>query len=184
LLIVIGLIGMMAGIAMVSFGALWGNLGFKRQADELVNAFRMAQDAAAQSDRRYAIILDFVDQKYILREFKSLDLETMDPDEAVIKVGYFSNSLFLDYVMYDDEEFVSVGEIEDADVTADTLLEARFLAGHSGWQYGGKVVLLDGNGYPWTLVIHRYAQPAELLEGDWDLETLGMLPMDKQDVPF
>lgn len=184
LLLVVGIIGMMAGIAMVSFGALWGNQRFKRQAEELVNVFHMAQNAAAQSDRRYAVILDFVDQKYTLREFKSIDLETMDPEKAIIKVGYLSDSLFLDYVMYDDEESVSIEELEGAAEPEAALLEARFLAGHSGWQFGGKVVLLDGDGYPWTLVIHRYARPAELFEGDWDLEELGMLPRDKQDVPF
>lgn len=182
LVMVIGLVAMMAGIAMVSFGALWGNLRFKRQADELVNVFQMAQNAASQSDRRYAVILDFVDQKYVLREFKSLDLETMDPDKAMIQTGVFDQGLRLEYVVYDDTDFVSAGELEGA--TEEATLEARFLAGKAGWQFGGIVVLLDEDGYPWTIVIHRMARPVELLEGEWDLESLGMEPKNKNEIPF
>jgi len=95
LLLVVALIGMMTGIAIVSFGALWGNLRFKRQADELVHVFQMAQNAAAQSDRRYAVILDFINQEYTLREFQSLDLGTMDPEKAILQTGTFSHGLQL-----------------------------------------------------------------------------------------
>lgn len=171
LVMVLGLIAMMAGIAMVSFGALWGNLRFKRQAEELVNVFQMAQNAAAESDRRYAVILDFVEQKFVLREFKSLDLGTMDPDEAVIQTGYFSNALTLDYVLYDDLE--DTRDMED-------VTEARFLAGKSGWQFGGKVVLLDEDGMPWTIVIHRFAKPPEMFKGEVEI----YLPQDEKNVPF
>ena len=179
MLMVVGLIGLMAVVAAVSFSAMWGNLRFKRQADELVNVFQMAYNAAAESDRRYAVVLDLIEQSFILREFKSLDLETMDPDEAIIQTGYFSESLMLDYVLYDDETYLTSESLEDLD-----LAQARFLAGLSGWQYGGIVVLLDEDGMPWTIVIHRFAKPVELFKGEWDLESLGMLPRDKQDVPF
>ena len=81
----------------------------------------------------------------------------------------------MDYVVYDDSE--DTRDFENA-------TEARFLAGHSGWQYGGLVVLLDEDGTPWTLVIHRFAKPVELFKGEWDLESLGMLPQDAIDVPF
>ena len=171
MLMVVGLLALIAGTAILSFGALWGNLRFKRQADELVHVFQMAQNAAAQSNRRYAVVLDFIEQKYVLREFKSLDLEMMDPDDAIIQTGYLSHALQLDYVMYDDLEDTRDSE----DVT-----EARFLAGHAGWQYGGKVVLLDADGKPWTIVIHRFGKPVELFEGDVPI----YLPQDKQDVPF
>jgi hypothetical protein len=86
---------------MLSFSAMWGNLRFKRQADQLVNTFQMAYNAAAQTDRRYAVILDLIEQSFTLREFKSLDLETMDPDEAIIQTGTFSEALTIDYVLYD-----------------------------------------------------------------------------------
>ena len=51
MLMVVGLLALIAGTAILSFGALWGNLRFKRQADELVNVFQMAQNAAAQSNQ-------------------------------------------------------------------------------------------------------------------------------------
>ena len=175
MLMVVGLIGLMAAVAMISFSAMWGNLRFKRQAEELVNVLQMAYNAAAESDRRYAVVLDFTEQAFVLREFQSLDLETMDPDEAIIQTSYFSEALTLDYVTYDDSE--DTRDYENAS-------EARFLAGHSGWQYGGIVILRDEDGTPWTIVIHRLARPVELLEGEWDLESLGMLPQDKQNVPF
>lgn len=175
MLVVVGLVALMTGIAMLSFGAMWGNLRFKQQAEDLVNVFQMAYNAAAQSDRRYAVVLDFTEQGYVLREFKSLDLQTMDPEKAVLQTGYFSKELTIDYVTYDDEE-----DTRDAE----NVTEARFLAGKSGWQFGGLVILRDDEGRAWTIVIHRFARPVELLEGEWDLDSLGMLPQDKQDVRF
>ncbi|OQY04282.1 MAG: hypothetical protein B6I25_07180 [Planctomycetales bacterium 4572_13] len=171
MLMVVGLIGLMAAMAALSFGAMWGNLRFKRQAEELVNVFQMAYNAAAQSNRRYAVVLDFEEQKFVLRQFKSLDLETMDPDEAIIQTGYFSEAITIDYVVYDDLE--DTRDFENAS-------EARFLAGHSGWQYGGKVILRDEDGMPWTIVIHRFAKPVELFKGEVDIDP----PMDAKDVPF
>lgn len=170
-LMVVALLGLMATVATLGFSALWGNLRFKRQADQLVQMFQMAQTAAGQSDRRYAVVLDFTEQSFTLREFKSLDLQTMDPDEAIIQTGYFSEALTLDYVLYDDLEDTRNAE----DVT-----EARFLVGKSGWQYGGKVVLLDDDGLPWTIVIHRFAKPVELIQGEADI----YLPQDSTNVPF
>ena len=175
ILTVIGLIALMVGGTMLSFSAMWGNLRFKRQAEELVNTFQMAYNAAAQSDRRYAVILDLTEQAFILREFKSLDLETMHPDDAIIQTGYFSEALRMEYVLYDDGD-----DTRDYESTAGI----RFLAGHSGWKYGGIVVLSDADGMPWTIVIHRFARPVELFEGEWDLDSLGMLPQDATDVSF
>lgn len=175
MLVAVGLIALMTGIAMLSFGAMWGNLRFKQQAEELVNMLQMAYNASTQSDRRYAVVLDFIEQGYVLREFQSLDLQTMDPEKAVLQTGYFSKDLTIDYVVYDDQE-----DTRDSD----NVTEARFLAGKSGWQFGGLVILRDDDGRPWTIVIYRFARPVELLEGEWDLDSLGMLPQDKQDVRF
>ncbi|MCD6175980.1 MAG: hypothetical protein J7K65_09480 [Planctomycetes bacterium] len=175
MLMVVGLIGLMAAMATISFGAMWGNLRFKRQAEELVGVFQMAYNAAAENDRRYAVVLDFTEQLFVLREFKSLDLEMMDPEEAIIQTRYFTEALSLEYVLYDDGD--DTRDYENAS-------EARFLAGHSGWQNGGIVILRDADGTPWTIVVHRFARPVELFKGEWDLESLGMLPQDIIDVPF
>ncbi|MHC4855452.1 MAG: pilus assembly FimT family protein [Planctomycetota bacterium] len=175
MLMVVGLIALMTGVAMLSFGSMWGNLRFKRQAEELVNVFQMAYNASVETSRRYAVILDFAGQGFVLREYKSLDLAAMDPEEAILQTGYFSKDLTIDYVVYDD-----LDDTRDWD----NVSEARFLAGQAGWQYGGIVILLDDDGMPWTLVIHRFARPVELFEGEWNLDSLGMLPQDKENVPF
>ncbi len=171
MLMVVGLIGLMTAVAVISFSAMWGNLKFKSQAEELVNVFQLAQDAAGTTDRRYAVILDFSEQAFVLREFKSLDLQTMADEDAIIQTKYFSDALTLDYVQYDD--------LEDTRA-AENVTEARFLAGRSGWQYGGKVGLLDADGRPWTIVIHRFARPPELFEGEAEI----YLPQYKENVPF
>ncbi len=171
MLMVIGVVGLMTAVAVIGYSAVWGNLKFKNQARDLVNTFQMAQDAAATSNRRYAVILDFTEQAFILREFKTLDLQTMDDDDAIIQTNYFSEALTLDYVLYDDLE----DSRDEEDVT-----EVRFLVGKSGWQYGGKVGLLDADGRPWTIVIHRFARPVELFEGEVDI----YLPQHRENVPF
>lgn len=156
-LIVVGLMAFLLSIGIISTGGLWGGRQFQHQAEELVNLFQMAQEAAAQSDRRYAVILDFSEQKYVLRQFASLDLQTIPDEEAIIHTGYFTDRFQLDYVLYDDLEDTR----EKENVT-----EARFYAGRSGWQYGGKVVVRDQDGNPWSILISRMVTPVRLVEGD------------------
>lgn len=170
-LIVIGLMAFLLSLGVISYSALWGSRQFQHQAHELVNLFQMAQEASAQSDRRYAVILDFVEQKYVLRQFASLDLQTIPEEEAVIHTGYFTDRFQLDYVLYDDLEDTR----EKENVT-----EARFYAGRSGWQYGGKVVVRDGDGNPWSILISRMVQPVRLVEGDVPI----LLPQKPDEMRF
>ncbi|NLK42320.1 MAG: hypothetical protein GX298_09745, partial [Planctomycetes bacterium] len=104
LLMVVALLGLMTGIAMLGFGAMWGDTHFKSRAEQLVNTFQMAYEAALQSDRRYAVILDQLNNVYILRQFETLDLQTLPDDEAIITVGRFDEDFQFDYVLYDDLE--------------------------------------------------------------------------------
>jgi prepilin-type N-terminal cleavage/methylation domain-containing protein len=178
MLLVIGLIGLMAGIATISYSAMWGNLRFKREANELVNILQMAQDAAAESDRRYEIILDRDLQGYLFREFDGftvLDEERPLEDDTVeaIQKTFFSETVFLEFVEYDhytDEERAILAE-QDTDYF-------RFVTGRSGWQAGGRIVLRDEDERPWTILIHRFAKPVELLEGDV------LLWAPREEVPF
>lgn len=170
-LIVVGLMAFLLSLGVISYSSLWGNRQFQQQAQELVNLFQMAQEAAAQSDRRYAVILDFVEQKYVLRQFATLDLQSIPDDEAIIHTGYFTDRFQLDYVLYDDLEDTR----EKENVT-----EARFYAGRSGWQYGGKVVVRDGEGNPWSILLSRMVQPVRLVEGDVPI----LLPVKPDDMPF
>jgi type II secretory pathway pseudopilin PulG len=170
-LIVVGLVAFLLSLGVISSSGLWGGRQFQHQAQELVNLFQMAQEAAAQSDRRYAVILDFAEQKYVLRQFASLDLQTIPEEEAVIHTGYFTDRFQLDYVLYDDLEDTR----EKENVT-----EARFYAGRSGWQYGGKVVIRDGEGNPWSILISRMVQPVRLVEGDVPI----LLPQESNELRF
>jgi hypothetical protein len=171
IMIVVALTAFLLSIGIISYDALWGGWRFKHQAQELVDLFQMAREAAAQSDRRYAIVLDFTEQKYVLRQFATLDLETIPDEEAIIHTGYFTDRFQLDYVLYDDLE--DTREMED-------VTEARFYAGRSGWQYGGKVVLRDQDGQPWSIVISRMVSPARLVEGDAEI----LLPQKSNDMRF
>ena len=132
LLMVVALLGLMTGIAMLGFGAMWGDTHFKSRAEQLVNTFQMAYEAALQSDRRYAVILDQLNNVYILRQFETLDLQTLPDDEAIITVGRFDEDFQFDYVLYDD--------LEDTRERGESFTEARFYAGRAGWQFGGKGV--------------------------------------------
>ncbi len=172
LLVVVGILGLMAAMAVISFGAMWGNNRFKGRAETLVNTFQMAYEAAAQSDRRYAVVLDHLDNTYTLRQFESLDLQTLSDEEAIISVGRFDEDFQFDYVLYDD--------LEDTRDRGEAFTEARFYAGRAGWQFGGKVVLRDRQGRPWTIIIHRLGRPVELVEGDAGM----LLPQPADRVPF
>ena len=172
LLMVVGLIGLMTGVAMLGFGAMWGNTRFKSRAEALVNTFQMAYEAALQSDRRYAVILDQLNNVYILRQFETLDFQTLSDEEAIITVGRFDDEFQFDYVLYDD--------LEDTRDRGETFTEARFYAGRAGWQFGGKVVLRDRDGRPWSIVIHRLGKPVRLIEGDAEI----LLPQTADRVPF
>jgi Tfp pilus assembly protein PilE len=172
LIVVLVIVALLTGIAMISFGAIWGNTRFKSRADDLVNTFQMAYEAALQTDRRYAVILDRLANTYTLRQFETLDFSTMTEEESLIMTGTFDDHFQFDYVLYDD--------LQDTRESGEGFTEARFYAGHAGWQYGGKVVLRDRDGRPWSIVIHRIGKPVELMEGDVGF----LLPQTKENVPF
>ena len=172
MLMVVGVISLLTGIAMIAFGAMWGNVRFKGRAEELVSTFQMAYEAALQSDRRYAVVIDQFNNRYVLRQFEALDFSALPDEEAIIATGYFNDDFQFDYVLYDD--------LEDTRDRGEGLTEARFYAGHAGWQYGGKVVVRDREGRPWSIVIHRVGKPVQLVEGDADL----LIPQTRDKVPF
>ncbi|MBC8377687.1 MAG: hypothetical protein H8E62_00790 [Planctomycetes bacterium] len=191
MLMVVGLIGLMTAVAVISFSAMWGNLKFKSQAEELVNVFQMAQDAATTSDRRYEVVLSRNPnvQGYIFREYTETqiyyDKDIFDNvllgkyDDSLIQLKYFNiDAMYLKNVEYDYYSEADLAEnLDEVDVF-------HFIAGRSGWNCGGCIFLLDEDDRPWTIVVHRMGKPAELIKGQWDLDSLGMLPQYKENVPF
>jgi type II secretory pathway pseudopilin PulG len=174
MLVVLGIIALLTSIAMLSFSAVWGNMYFKRKADNLVAVMQSAWNAAQQSDRRYEVILSFKEQLWQLQEMMPADAEVFDRENAIIKSGYFEDRFFLDYVLYDD------GVDTRVSLEGQIIRDVSLIAGRGGWQYGGKVVLRDEDGNPWSILFYRVGRPVELVPGDVDI----LLAMDAKDMRF
>jgi len=139
---------------------------FKAQVQEFVSAMQMAASAAAESSRRYEMIIDLSEQTFLLREITSSDLAKV-LDEEIILDGQFSESCRVAYVEFDDGTFTNEGK-------------AKFRVGHAGWHYGGKIVFLDESEQSHTVLVNRITPIVELVDGDPAL----MTPKGKDEVPF
>lgn len=165
---VIFLIALFVGLAVLNTAGLMGQYSFKAQADELVRTMRAAVLAAAQTNRRYEVILDLTEQKYTLREITTGDLSEV-LDEEIMKTRYLSENCQFHYVQFDDQE-----------KTDKENQVARFRAGRAGWQYGGKIVLVDPAGNEHSILVNRLNRTVRLEKNDVQL----LLPRDKDEVPF
>ena len=146
---------------------------FKAQAQELVSTMQMAVRGAAESDRRYEVIIDLTEQSYLLRQITSPDLSQVLEEEIIVN-NDFSDNCWVAYVLFDDVDY----SLEDESYTNEG--QAKFRAGHAGWQYGGKIVLFDRNERPYSIVINRLNRIVTLKEGDVEI----LKPKAKEDVPF
>ena len=135
-MIAIVLVSLIVVMAVPSLYGLLRRHSMKGRIWDFVSTMQMAVNAAAESSRRYEVIVDLTEQYYLLREITSPDLSVVFQDE-IIAEGDFGENCFVDYVLFDDVEFA--GELDS--YTNEGI--AKFRAGHSGWQYGGKIVLLD-----------------------------------------
>jgi type II secretory pathway pseudopilin PulG len=146
---------------------------FKAQAQELVSTMQMAASAAAESDRRYEVIIDLTEQNYLLRQITSPELSQVLEEEIIVN-NYFSDNCWVAYVLFDDVDY----SLEDESYTNEG--RAKFRAGHAGWQYGGKIVLFDKDERPYSIVINRLNRFVTLQEGDVEI----LKPKAKDEVPF
>ncbi len=151
-IIVIMMISLFLLLAVLNFSEAFARNSFKAQIQELVSTMQMAANAAAQSNRRYEVIIDLDQQNYILREITSPELSQVLEEEIIVDDD-LSESCWFAYVVFDDGEFTNEGQ-------------AKFRAGHSGWQYGGKIVLLDENDRAYSVIVNRLNRIIELKEGD------------------
>jgi len=174
MLVVLGIMAMLVSIAMLGFGAVSGRSYFHRKAQSLTEAFQSAWITAQQSDRRYAVILSFTEETWVMRQFTQLDFEEIPEDESIIKTGTFDERFQLDYVLYDD------GDDTRNPREGERVKSAIFRAGHGGWQCGGKIVLRDEDGNPWSIVVYRIGKPVELVQGDATI----LIPVESQYIPF
>jgi len=166
LMVVIVVVSMFALLAQMHLFGLLRKSTFRAQVQELVSTMQMAASAAAQSDRRYEVIIDIPEQVYMLRQITTADLSQVLEEEIIVE-DTFSDNCRVAYVQFDDGEFTS----ED---------RAKFRAGHSGWAYGGKIVLLDEKEQPYSIVVNRLNRMITLEQGDVEL----LEPKNKDDMPF
>lgn len=166
MVIVTVIVGLFAVGAQLRLAGLLRKQTFKSQVQEFVSALRMAATAAAESDRRYEVIVDIPQQSFLLREITSPDLFEFLEEEVIIE-NYFSEDCHVAYVQFDDGEYTN----ED---------RAKFWAGHAGWAYGGVVVFLDSEQRPHSVVVNRLSRMIMLTEGEVAL----LEPKAKDDVPF
>jgi prepilin-type N-terminal cleavage/methylation domain-containing protein len=155
LVIVTAIVGMFVVLAQSRLFGLLRKNTFKSQVQEFISVMQMAATAASESDRRYEVIVDIANQSFVLRQITSPDLSEILEEEIMVE-SQFTDNCRVVYVQFDDGDYTHEGQ-------------AKFRAGRSGWAYGGKVVLLDENQQPYSIVVNRLNRIIELKENDVEL---------------
>ena len=169
LVVVILIVSLFVLLAVTNFSGLLRRNTFRVQANEFVSTMQMAASAAAESDRRYEVIIDIAEQSYTLRQITSPQLPSDVLEEEIVAKNDFGENCRVVYVLFDD--LVSTDEEHQ---------KAFFRAGHAGWQAGGKIVLLDEDEQPYSVVVNRLNRIVTLREGDVEL----LMPRRQDEVPF
>lgn len=177
LIIVIFIIGLMASIAVMNFPAMVARRQFESQAHQFIDIIKKAITASAEGGKRYAIILDFDEQTYVLKEITQLYEEVIHDEQTPTMItGYFTEQCQLDYVIFDDG-FDSREPLEGDEY----LSGVSFYTGKSGFDLGGHIILIDYDGNPYSIILNRLSRTVELLQGE-DYEIAE--PIYKHDLPF
>jgi len=169
LVVVVLIVSLFALLAVTNFSGLLRRNTFRVQANEFVSTMQMAASDAAESDKRYEVIIDIAEQSYTLRQITSPQLPSDVLEEEIIVKNDFSDNCRVIYVLFDD--LVNTDESHQ---------KAFFRAGHAGWQAGGKIVLLDEDEQPYSVVVNRLSRIVTLREGDVEL----LMPRRQDEVPF
>ena len=166
LLVVLVVISLFAAMARVHLFGLLGRSTFKAQMQGFVSTMQMAARAAAESDRRYEVIIDIEEQSYLLRQITNPDLSEVLEEEIILQAD-LSENCRVAYVQFDDAEYTNEGR-------------AKFRAGRAGWAYGGKIVLFDKDEKPYTVMVNRLNRIVGLEPGD----VMILEPRTKDELPF
>ena len=169
LIVVVLIISLFVLLAVTNLSGLLRRSTFKAQANEFVSTMQMAVSAAAESHRRYEVIINIAEQSYMLRQITSTHLPSDVLEEEIIVKNDFSDNCRVVYVLFDD--------LVDTD---EDHQKAFFRAGRAGWQAGGKIVLLDEDEQPYSVVVNRLSRIVTLQEGDVEL----LMPRRQDEVPF
>ena len=169
LLVVVAIVSLFVLMAQIHLFGLLRKSTFRAQTQDLVSTMQMAASAAAETGRRYEIMIDISEQGYELKQIAGSEINVDRPDETpgeIIVQNNLTENCRLVYVWFDDG--------------VDTNTRAWFRVGPSGWQNGGKIVLLDEKDQPYTIVVNRINRIVVLEEGDIEL----LAPKSKNDLPF
>jgi Tfp pilus assembly protein FimT len=164
LIVVLSLLALFVLMVEVNLFGVLRRSTFKAQVQSFVSAMQMAASAAAETGRRYEVIVDVTEQTYLLRQITSSNLAEV-LDEEIVVDGQFGDNCRVSYVEFDDGTYANEGQ-------------AKFRVGHAGWQYGGKVVFLDESEQAHTVAVGRLIPIVQVLEGDPEL----MRPKAKDEV--
>jgi len=166
LVIVVLMVSLFVLLAMPTVFGLLRRGTFRVQVQDLISTMQMAAAAAAESDRRYEVIIDMTEQSYTLRQITSPDLSEVLEEDIIVE-NDLSDALRVAYVEFDDQQWTNEGR-------------AKFRAGHCGWQYGGKIVLVDEDEQVYSVVVNRINRIVEWKKGDVDL----LLPRNEDEMLY
>jgi prepilin-type N-terminal cleavage/methylation domain-containing protein len=169
LIVVIVIVSLFVLLAVTNLAGLLRKNTFRAQVQEFVSTMQAAASAAAESDRRYEVIIDLAEQSYTLRQISSTHLPSDVLEEEIIVKNDFSDNCRVVYVLFDD-----------LTETDEETIKAFFRAGHAGWQAGGKIVLLDKEEQPYSVIVNRLNRIVTLKEGDVEF----LIPKRADEVPF
>lgn len=169
LIVVIVIVSLFVLLAVTNLAGLLRKNTFRAQVQEFVSTMQAAVSAAAESDRRYEVIIDLAEQSYTLRQITSTHLPSDVLEEEIIVKNDFSDNCRVVYVLFDD-----------LTETDEDTIKAFFRVGHAGWQAGGKIVLLDEEEQPYSVIVNRLNRIVTLKEGDAEF----LMPKRPDEVPF
>jgi type II secretory pathway pseudopilin PulG len=165
-MVVIAIVALFVVMAAANLKALILRNSFKGQIQDFVSALEAAATSAAQSDKRYEVIIDITLQGYILRQISTPDLAQV-LEEEIIVVNDFSANCTVSYVLFDDGDFANEGR-------------AKFRAGHNGWEFGGVVVFIDNEGQTYSVVVNRLSNIVKVEPGEVEM----LWPKTSEELPF
>lgn len=137
--------------------------GFQGQAKRFAAHMQQAATSANQNGKRCEVIVDLIEQRYTLREISSGNLSDVLEEEIIID-EYFDEKCYISYVEFDDPD----EDIVAADTDTETLV-AKFRVGVAGWQYGGKIVLLDRDDNAYSVIVSTLSSVVTLENGDIEI---------------
>ena len=162
------IISLFTAIAMINLSGALAVDSFKDRANDLVKLFQMAETSAAQTGKRYEIVIDFTQNGYLLREITTGLVAVEDIlEEEIIQTGWFTDKFQLSYVMFDDGQWTNEAP-------------ALFRVGRTGWQYGGKIVVTDADGKQYSIIVNRLSRKTDIVEGD----AIVLAPKSEEEMGF